>query len=434
MILTCITNFVTDAPVASTPASRAELVLNQFKEVIIESCESFPARTFFVCPPMFRSRPVWYREGLSEVLQKFSALMSSEVPQNLVLMPSFPSPDFEVDGVHLTPYSGLEYVVHLFESAHALISKQGSDVSSKVALGSESTRLLEDRMVAVEQCQKLLCKSLESKTAVDCELACFQENVRNEVFFVISGLPRLPAGLLGRDWQDRAKADVQGVIKTLLGKELPIIVVQNVSGRGADAETRYNVKMECAAHSQEIRSKFGYFFTRGVDTRPPTLSKISIGNRLTPASQIRIAILKLLAKRYVKSNPEGKAKVISYEARPMLKITPPSGTSDSRVKNFTYIEAIRKLPVNFTAKELRPILIKAGKRFTNRLRSTFVVLDDDMKIPAEDEDAESIPEVDADVDDEDRVLVQVQSGTSGRGQKRGNAAPAGNKNKSKVRY
>jgi hypothetical protein len=83
--------------------------------------------------------------------------------------------------------------------------------------------------------------------------------------------------------------------------------------------------MECAAHSQEIRSKFGYFFTRGVDTRPPPLSKISIGNRLTPASQIRVAIMKLLAARYVASNPEGKARVISYEARPMLKIIPPQG-------------------------------------------------------------------------------------------------------------
>jgi len=180
--------------------------------------------------------------------------------------------------------------------------------------------------VAVEQCQKLLTKTLEMKTAVDAELACFQENVRNEVFFVISGLRRLPPGLHGRDWQDRAKADVQGVIKTLLGKELPIVVVQNISGRGAEAEVRYHVKMECTAHSQEVRSKFGYFFAKGVDKRPPSLSSVSISNRLTPATQIRVAILKLLAKRYSESNPEGKAKVISYESRPMLRLVPPQGS------------------------------------------------------------------------------------------------------------
>jgi hypothetical protein len=156
-------------------------------------------------------------------------------------------------------------------------------------------------------------------------LACFQENVRNEIYFVISGLRKLPPGLLGREWQEKAKSDVQEVIKILLGKELPIVVVQNISGRGQDAEVRYNVRMECAAHSQEVHSKFGYFFTRGVDTRPSSLSSISIGNRLTPASQVRIAILKLLAKRYLDSNPEGKARVISYEARPMLRIIPPAG-------------------------------------------------------------------------------------------------------------
>jgi hypothetical protein len=238
---------------------------------------------------------------------------------------------------------------------------------------------------------------------------------------------------------------VQGIIKILLGKELPIVVVQNVSGRSADSEVRYHVKMECAAHSQEIRSKFGYFFTKGTDTRPPSLASVSIGNRLTPASQIRIAILKLLAKRYVDSNEGGKARVVSYEARPMLKITPPAGASDMRVKNFTYMEAIRKLPVNFTPTELRPILNKAGHRFSGRLRSTFVVLSDDMKVASKDtgdtrtDTASSAMETEAN-DDVDDDVVSVQSGSggrsgagtgsgSGRGQKRGSKTPAGGKSK-----
>jgi hypothetical protein len=191
-------------------------------------------------------------------------------------------------------------------------------------------------MVAVEQCQKLLTKSLATKTAVDAELACFQENVRNEVFFVISGLRKIPPGLQGREWQDKAKADVQTVIRTLLGKDLPIVVVQNISGRGAEAEVRYHVKMECTAHSQEIRSKFSYFFSKGVDRRPEALASVSISNRLTPATQIRIAIMKLIAKRYVESNPDGKARVISYEARPMLRIVPPQGLDYDQFINFHF--------------------------------------------------------------------------------------------------
>jgi len=325
VILTCLTNFVVDSSGSSYAGVRSEPVFTEAKATIIEACEAFPERKFLVCPPMYRTRPVWYREGLPEILQKFSSVMSSDQPKNLTLMPSFPTPEYESDGIHLTPYSGIEFVIHLFDSARMLLTLASAKTPARIDHGTEATRVLEDRMVAVEQNQRLMVKTLEMKTAVDAELACFQENVRNEVYFVISGLPRLPSGLLGRDWQDRAKADVRSVIKTLLGKELPIVVVQNISGRGAEAEVRYHVKMECTAHSQEIRSKFGYFFAKGVDKRPASLSSISISNRLTPASQIRIAIMKLMAKRYTESNPTGKAKVISYEARPMLRITPPPG-------------------------------------------------------------------------------------------------------------
>jgi hypothetical protein len=327
VILTCLTNFLVDTTGSSSVGVRVEPTISSFRNKIVDACERLPGKQFLVCPPMFRSRPVWFREGLSEVLQKFSSVMSQDRSRykNLFLMPSFPNPVYENDGVHLTPYAGLEYLIHLFDSAKALMELSKTDTSAKICHSAESTRALEDRMVAVEQGQRLLVRDLEMKTAVDSELACFQENVRNEVFFVISGLRKLPPGLLGREWQDKAKADVQGVIKILLGKELPIVVVQNISGRGQDAEIRYNVRMECAAHSQEVRSKFGYFFTKGVDTRPPALASISIGNRLTAASQIRIAILKLMAKRYQDSNPEGKARVISYEARPMIRIVPPQG-------------------------------------------------------------------------------------------------------------
>jgi len=325
VILTCITNFIVDVAGSSSPGVRAEPVITGFKKKVSEACEANPSMKYLVCPPMFRERPVWYREGLPEVLTKFSSLMSQDQEPNLLLMPSFPNPAYESDGVHLTPYAGLEYLLHLFEAARSLLVLSESTTTGKVSHGAEATRVLEDRMVAVEQNQRILAKTLEMKTAIDSELACFQENVRNEVFFVISGLRRLPSGLQGREWQERAKADVQSVIQTLLGKELPIVVVQNISGRGTDSEVRYNVKMECAAHSQEVRSKFGYFFAKGVDSRPESLASVSISNRLTPASQIRIAILKLLGKRYVDSNKDAKARVISYEARPTLRLIPPPG-------------------------------------------------------------------------------------------------------------
>lgn len=232
-------------------------------------------------------------------------------------------------------------------------------------------------MMASKQDHKRLNSCFEAKVAVDSELADFQENVRNEVYFVVSGLPRIPQDIRGREWQARAVSDVQKLIRSILGKELPIIVVQNITGRGAEAPTRYHVRMEFAAHSQEIRSKFGSFFVGGIDRRPSHLSGISISNRITPGTQVRIAVLRLLAKRYETSNPGGKAKVIGFESRPIIRLTPPPESSEKRVRTFTYMEAIRSLPTNFSTAETKPILERIDPQFKGRLRSIFVVLSDD---------------------------------------------------------
>jgi len=232
-------------------------------------------------------------------------------------------------------------------------------------------------MMATEQDHKRLNASFEAKMAVDAELADFQENVRNEVFFVVSGLPRIPQDFRGRDWQNRAISDVKKFIQTLLGKDLPVVVVQNVTGRGQDAPVRYHVRMEYAAHSQEVRSKFGSFFVGRVDRRPPALTDISVSNRITPGTQVRILVLRLLAKRYEASNPGGKAKVIGYESRPLIRLTPPPEVSDKRVKTFTYMEAIRSLPTCFSKAEVAPIMLKIDPKFRGKLRATFVVLSDD---------------------------------------------------------
>ena len=45
---------------------------------------------------------------------------------------------------------------------------------------TESTRVLEDRMVALEQDHRRLSREFESKSVIDAELACFHENVRFE--------------------------------------------------------------------------------------------------------------------------------------------------------------------------------------------------------------------------------------------------------------
>ena len=382
-VVSCLTNFLTDAePSGPTSASlRIEPVLQEVHQLITEACLANPDRLYLLHPPMYRTSPLWYRDGLPEILNKFSFVFSSDKPRNCLLMSGFATPEFDSDGVHLTPTSGLEYIYHLFDASALAISRMSLSPTEAASQSSEASRVLEDRVMALEQDHRRLNKSFELTTAVSAERDDFQENVRNEVFFMISGLP-LIKDLRGKDWMAKATSDVQEVIRLLLGKELNIVVVHNASGR-KDTTARYSVRMEYAADSQEIRAKFGGFFVGGQDRRPENLKHVSISNKVTPGTQIRLMILKLLAKRYQSANPEGKAKVVGYEARPMIKLTCPETSTQRRVKSYNYTEAISKLPTCFTNAELRPIVSKARIHYRGALRSTFGVLSDDFSSATE---------------------------------------------------
>ena len=379
-ILSCVTNFLTSASGSSSSASlRVEPVLGDFVSKISEVAGSRPDVSFLICPPMYRLTPIWYREGLPEVLQKFSDVMKSR-PPNCHMMPSFPTPAFEADGVHLTAYSGFEFVLHLFDSMTDVIQKLELPQEALTTVMSESSRVLEDRVMVLEQDHRRLNRKFEMKIAIDAELSDFQENLRNESFLMIQGLPRLPK-LEPKEWQVQAKAAVQDVLKRVMGKEYPVVFVQNSTGRGKEARTTYRVKMPSAEISKEIRDKFGDFFNGGKgDTRPPDLKHISVRNAVTAATLARLAILQLLGSRYHDSNPGSKIKAIGYESRPLLKLTPPSSTSDPhpRVQTYNFIEAITSLPTSFSNDEISELLKRISPKLHGSLKPLLVVVSDDM--------------------------------------------------------
>ena len=378
IVFSCVTNFLADAPKdgATSVSQRVEPVLEQFAQMILDFARSGSDAQVLVAPPMYRTSPIWFREGLPEILKRFSASFDTK-PANVHLLPSFASPDLEEDGIHLTAYSGLEFVLHLFDASAVILDALTLGQDAKLARGGESTRLLEDRVMVLEQDHQRLNKVVEVKTASDAEADDFAENVRLEDHFVISGLTRLPSDLDTKTWQNRAKSDVQSVIKTVVGKELPIVVVMNSTGRRPDAIVQYRVRMTSVADSAAIRAKFGSFFSGGVDRRPDALRGVSVRNLVTQGTRVRLAVLQTIAKRYRDANPDGRAYVIGFESRPLLKVSPPSTSSDKRVRSYTYLEAIRKFPTCFTTDEFKSILDKAAS-INGDLRSLFVIISDDM--------------------------------------------------------
>ena len=377
-ILSCLSNFISSCEGPSSITARVQPVIQDIRDAVVESCTSNPEREYLLSPPMYRTSPVWYREGLPEILGVFSQTLgqSSDLPANLRILPSFATPEYESDGVHLTAYSGQEFLLHLFDSAQDILERS-PELSAITTRACESNRVLEDRVMVLEQDHRRLNRVVENKIAIDAELADFHQNERSEDSFMITGLPLIPDEIVGKEWQKRAVSDVRAVLKELMGREMPIHFVQNATKRHQGAEVTYSVRMVELSDSKALRKKFGSFYLGGKDARPPALKHISISNKVTPETLTRISILKLLAKRYRDSNPGSHVKVIGYDARPLIKIVPASSASDRRQKTYNYVQAVTKLNTNLSAAEVEPILRRINPELSGKLRSLFIILSDD---------------------------------------------------------
>ena len=89
-------------------------------------------------------------------------------------------------------------------------------------------------------------------------------------------------------------------------------------------------------------------------------------------------VMRVLGQHYLDSNPGSKIQVIGYGSRPILKLTPPAKSKDPRVQTMNYIECVRMLPIAFSPDELEPILREIKPKWYGKVRSLFIVLNDDM--------------------------------------------------------
>jgi hypothetical protein len=282
-------------------------------------------------------------------------------------------------------------------------------------------------MMALEQDVKSLKSDYNLKYSIDSEYKEYLENQKHEEFFMISGLPRAPSDLLGKAWQDFVKDQIAQLSERLIGRKPPVVFVQNNTSRAKDAETLYQVKLERREDSMEIRSKFGYFFSAGVDSRPPDLKNVSIRNWVTHETRVRIAVLKVLGRRYKDSNPGSKVKVVTFESRPSLHLTPPPGASGRRIQHYFYPEAVSKLPTNFTSEERASIMKVVGNKFLGKLRQLFVVLTDDHR-------PHRHASISASADPEETPLSTPAPGRSGVKTKRGPPAPSSQPSAKNVKH
>ena len=342
-----------------------------------------------MAPPLYRDRPNWYQKGLAQVAARFSNMMSARMPANLFLLPSFVCQDLSPDGIHLSVVSGLHYIIHLFDESTAILALEPREPELKLVKVQESVRMHDDRLSYLEGRHGALQGRVDIKFAVDSEFKDWMTNRSEEDWMTIMGLPRL-GQMLPREWQSAARKQVTSFLKDVLSasrvrQEFSVLYVGNPIRHRPNGGTVYNVRLNSIGASARIRELYSGFFSRRNPNRlPHDFRGISVRNKVTLATRVRIRILQQFAKNYLASNPGGTATVKGYDPRPMLVTAPPKGSTTSHQRSYNFIEACTMLPAIFSEDGLASIFQAVGTHFSNELRSTFIVLDDDDRARCED--------------------------------------------------
>ena len=125
--------------------------------------------------------------------------------------------------------------------------------------------------------------------------------------------------------------------------------------------------------------------------------------------------------------------MISYDARPLIKITPPPSSSDRRVRTYHFAEAVKRLPCTWPEADVVPILRRINPELLGQVRALFVVLSDDQFRQVLAQLKRSKPQANAQAQDEGAMDTEVSlsdgfvTQKSGRGKsvKRGASSASG---------
>ena len=335
-----------------------------------------------VAPPLFRTQPHWYSRHLSQVASRFSASMSSIKVNNLFLLPSFCSQDLMPDGAFLTPVSGLHYILHVFDQTHAVLETASLIPDQQLGQVQEVVRRHDDRLAYLEGQQNHQRDTSELRYAASCEYNDYVMNQSEEDWMTILGLKRLSTELDNRAWQIAVKKQVNDVIKLVLNVQrasldYSILYVHNPIRGRTTGQTVLNVQLNSVGAAKRFREMYSGFFRRERPFKlPPVLKGVSVRNKVTLETRIRIAIMQQLASNYKASNPNSSVQVQGYSPRPRLSTIPARGSSD-RPRSYNFIQAVSTLPATFSDDSLVRIYQVVGNHRPGELRSLFVVLNDD---------------------------------------------------------
>jgi len=109
-------------------------------------------------------------------------------------------------------------------------------------------------------------------------------------------------------------------------------------------------------------------------------SGVRLMNSVTPATRVRISILKSITIAYKAANPGGIANLIGYISRPLIRCRP-KATGPLRSYDFTSaVTGLDLRSLGLTDSDYQKAYQIAGRKFYGEMCSSFIVLKDDSPL------------------------------------------------------
>jgi len=114
-------------------------------------------------------------------------------------------------------------------------------------------------------------------------------------------------------------------------------------------------------------------------------SGIRLMNSVTPATRVRISVMKSITVAYKAMYPNGLATLVGYVPRPIVRCRP---KALGPIRAYGYTEAVVGLnlaSLGLTDSDFEKAYRIAGRKFLGEMRSSFIVLKDDSPLCVLDE-------------------------------------------------
>jgi hypothetical protein len=380
-----------------------------------------PGVNAIVCPPMFRSVPVWFASYLPDFHQFLQAEVTRVgssrigVCNPFVVVPSL----LEADGVHLSPAGGDRFMSHINAELQTMLV-EARDVPAANTLpmpDAPEDRLSQilnvvnssaSRLDSIEALGSTVSSLVKSTSAFEAfarrrfreddfifarlkEEADAELNKSREDRVVITGLPPPPITVHNHLDKKRHYTEVVSrliVLACVEADPVPKVTDVYINLRKDRGQPLVEVRLDTVSGAQLFRREG----VRLAKEEQAEFVNLFFANSVTQATRVRIEVLKALAKKLTTTSES--AYVQGFISRPVLQYRVKEGvqsTADGTGRSYNFVDSMSQFGSRLQPEDLTLAYVRAGSTFTGAMSQYFIVLEDRLVVRGGTSTANRVP-------------------------------------------